>query len=217
MLLQLAVAASVAAVDTVPPSLVAAVSELVAARHGIAVDLVRLDWGRLPLLPAEQASVSIRLGPESRDGWFVAVIDPEPGAPVSVRVRAGAQALLPVAARPIPAGTLLGEADIAWEERTAWGANGREVLAASPAGGELRRSVVAGDLLDEHSVQPATAVSAGQPVTMVWSRGGVRLERTAVALTNARIGETVRARAGDARLTGRAVAPGMAMIEGDAP
>src|SRR5690606_2301099 len=104
--------------------------------------------------------------------------------------------------------------DIRWDERTAWGTSGREVVALSPVGGQLRRAVGVGDLLDDHAVQPATAVSAGEPVIMVWSRGGVRLERAAIARTNARIGGTVRARAGERRGTGRAIAPGVAMIEG---
>ncbi|HRP09291.1 MAG TPA: flagellar basal body P-ring formation chaperone FlgA, partial [Gemmatimonadales bacterium] len=183
-------------------------------REVATADQVRLDWGRLPPLPPDSVAVEIRLGTEARDGWFVAVIDPEPGAPVAVRVRAGVRALLPVAARAIPAGMLLADSDIEWQERTAWGSAGRDVIAASPAGGELRRSVVAGELLDDHAVQPAAAVSAGEQVTMVWSRGTVRLERIAMALTTARIGEPVRARAGDTRLLGRAIAPGIAMIEG---
>jgi flagella basal body P-ring formation protein FlgA len=100
-----------------------------------------------------------------------------------------------------------------WGERVDWGAGTDAAAVIDPIGWEVRRSVTAGTVLAAPVVRAPDLVSAGEPVTFVWQRGAVRMERIAVAQTAAGLGETVRAQVGGVRLVGRVTGAGTALIE----
>ncbi len=211
--LALVVVGGGAAADTVPPAdLVARARALVAAEWRQDSQTVALEWGRIPTLPSQLAAADLTLAGRGRDGWYVLTVTPPSQRPVAVTLRAGVSRLMPVAARQLPVGTRLAADDIVWQPGIAWGPPD---TAGTPdrLGWQVRRSLAAGQPLEPPRVRPPELVSAGEPVTFVWQRGTVRMERIAVAQGPGRLGDRVRARIGDVRLTGRVVGEGMAIIE----
>ncbi|HRX19706.1 MAG: flagellar basal body P-ring formation protein FlgA [Gemmatimonadetes bacterium] len=204
--------------DTVPPeAVVDRVRALVADTWQADPGELVLDWGRLPPLPDDAPTAPLRLSGTGRDGWFVVTISPADGRAVAMTVRAGAVRVQPVAARALRAGATLAAEDIAWEERVAWGAPSATTGAGlEPVGWEVRRGLAAGERLVEPMIRPPQLVTAGEPVTFVWQRGTVRMERVATAQGSGRLGELVRAQIGAVRLVGRVVAPGVAQVEEEA-
>ncbi len=98
-----------------------------------------------------------------------------------------------------------------------WGAPASRASSSAerPAPGwEVRRAVAEGDVLEWPSVAPPPMVVAGQSVRLEWVREGVRVALTAIALNDARRGETVRARVPErpARLMATVTAPGVAEL-----
>lgn len=216
LLLAFAVAApSPHLVDTLPPErVVAAVREAFAARSGVEVDRLVLDWGRLPAWSPDTGAIEVRLGPAGNEGWAVATLRGESGRPVAVRVRAGMLTTLPVTTRAITRGELLEAGDVTLGEAIAWLGDVDAPLDQSPVGWEMRQSVAGNQPVTRAMLQPPKLISAGDEVAFVWQRGGVRLERVATAIAAARLGEPVRARAGDVQLVGRVAGPGLALMEG---
>ena len=206
-------APAVPAAPGVPAALAARVQEAVAAQWQLPPSAVQLAWGTVPAWRAHDVDAPLRLGPIGRDGWLVVTLEPVGLAPRAVRVRAGAEAPAPVAARALAVGTTLTAADIRWESPVQWGA---PEVTTSPVdvGWEVRRALRAGEPLRGVAVAPPTGVTSGAPLRVVWARNGVEIEMEAVALTAARVGEKVQARTSTGRVMARMTAPGIARIEG---
>lgn len=201
--------------DTVPPLPVSrAVREALAQQLGADPEELVLEWGRLPAWAADTGAVTVRLGPVGKGGWLVATVRRGEAGPVAVRVRGGVVSRLPVASRPLGRGHIIADTDVTWDRAVAWGSANHSLQDELPIGWEVRRAVATGESLDQSMLQSPRVIAAGDKVAFVWQRGAVRLERVATAIASARLGESVRARAGDARLTGRATGPGEAILEG---
>lgn len=199
-----------APVDTVPTAFEERVRTEVAARWRVDAERLRLEWGLVPSRLRLDSIASLRVAGESSDGWMVVVATPGHGASTALRVHAGLVGPVTIAARALEAGKVLVAEDLAVEERVRWGAP-RE--AVSVVGFEVRRAVPAGDALLPTMVIAPRVIAAGDAVTLVWARGGVRMEAEGVALTAARLGEMVYARVGANRLAGTVTGPGMARLE----
>ena len=142
-------------------------------------------------------------------------VEPSGERPAAITVRAGTPALQPVAARALSAGTRLTAEDITLAEQVAWGPPllPEENPLPVSEGWEVRRAVAPGTPLVSPLVQAPRLVVSGDPVVFVWARGGIRMERTAIAQGSARLGELVHAQVGTVRLTGIVTGPRTALIE----
>ena len=194
--------------------LAARVAARIADSWRVPVEQVRLAWGRSSARVPPADDTSFRLLGHGEDGWFVVVFDPAASTAMAVRVRAGIERPVMVAARSLPAGSRLADGDLREEMRVHWGVPGADSVLAPGPGWEVRRTLTAGEVVGAPAVAPPPLVFAGQPVKMEWQRGGVEVSVMGIALNNARRGETVRARLEErpARLTGTVVAPGTAVI-----
>lgn len=212
-LLLLALVPARAPVDTAPPQVVIDRARMLVGEtwHATPADLV-LQWGRLPAMPDSLQDATLRLGGSGRDGWFVLTIVPTAGRPVAITLRAGVPRTMPVATAALTVGREVAATDVTWVERIAWG-RPTDSAPIDPVGWEVRRALGAGDVLAEPLVRAPLLVLAGDPVTFIWERGSVRMERVALAQSPAREGDLVRAQVGGTRLTGRVVGPGIAMLE----
>ncbi|NOT08728.1 MAG: flagellar basal body P-ring formation protein FlgA, partial [Gemmatimonadales bacterium] len=180
----------IAAADTAPPPPVAAqIAALVASAWHLPVERVRLAFGQLPPAAIPE-SAQVRLVGRGADGWFVAVTTGE--KPVAVRVRAGVDDSVMVAAAPLAPGHHLAPSDIRRELRVRWGppVSGAPVVSV---GWQVRRALAAGEALLPPMVAPPTLVHAGAPVRFVWRHGTVEVEVSATALHDAALGSVVRA------------------------
>ncbi len=204
------------AFPAVPGVLVSRVEEAVGVQWGVAPSAVVLEWGALPTLRAEDLSAPMRIGPISREGWFAVTVDPPTLAPRAFRARAGVEMPQPVATRALAGGTILAADDIAWEQRTRWGAPDT-TRAPVEVGWEIRRGVQAGEVLAGVVVAPPRAVGPGDPLRVFWRQGGVEIELEAVALTGGRVGDRVQARTSTGRISARLTGIGVAHIEGGSP
>ena len=198
---------------TVPPGVVARVSALVAERWGVEIDALELAWGTHAGWPGDAADVPMRLVGGGGDGWFVLTFDPPTGRPSAVRVRAGVRGPAPVAARDLTPGHALEAQDVRLEPRVTWGPPAVRDRTPVTPGWEVRRAIPAGTVLSPPLVQPARLVAPGDPVTFVWTRGSLVLERVGIARTGARLGDPVHAVVGESRLHGIVIAPRRARLE----
>ncbi len=197
------------------PAFAAQVAGAVAAQWGVAPEQVRLEWGRMPA-GAGDSTASVQLRGTGADGWFVALVTGATGT-TAVRVRAGTEAVMPVAARALPVRHVVTEEDLGWTARIAWGAPIADTL-PNPVGSLVKRALAAGEPLVAPAVGAAPLVQAGQPLVLVWQSGAVEVEMAAVALGTAGLGETVRAKGpGGERLKGTMIAPGRASTLGARP
>lgn len=107
--------------------------------------------------------------------------------------QAPAGAAIPVAARDLPRGATLTEADIAFRPATA---SDRPAAApATPGAGWVTRRVIrAGEPLREPGVGKPVLVRSGQPVQVVWRGKGIALRIRGVAARSASLGERVPVR-----------------------
>jgi flagella basal body P-ring formation protein FlgA len=174
---------------------------------------VRLEWGRPSgALPA--GALPFRVTGRGLAGWLVVVFDPSGRDAVAVRLRAGVEDTVLVAARPLIAGTLLGPADLRTESRVCWGPPAPSSGPRPAPGWEVRRALVTGDALAPPVVAPPMLIVAGEPVRLVWAEGAVKVSVVGIALNRARQGELVRARVEGRsdRLVGTATATGTVVI-----
>jgi len=198
----------------VPRALAARVAARIAEGWRVPVEQLQLDWGRVAgETPDENAPFRV-LG-QGDDGWFVVVFSPTETRAVAVRVRAGIERAVPVATRPLPAGTTVGDGDVREEMRVHWGVPRVQASDSTLVGWEVRRPLRAGEVVGAPAVAPPPLVLAGRPVRLEWERGGVLVSVEAIALNSARRGETVRARLEErpAHLTATVTAPGTAVLE----
>jgi flagella basal body P-ring formation protein FlgA len=209
VLLQLVVPAPAA----VPDSAAAGVSTWLAREWGVSERAVRLEWGR-PSGALPGGALPFRVTGRGVAGWLVVVFDPSGRDAVAVRLRAGVEDTMLVAARPLVAGTILGPADVRPESRVCWGPPAPPSESRPGPGWEVRRALATGEALARPAVAPPLLVEAGEPVRLVWGAGAVQVSVVGIALNRARQGEPVRARVEGRsdRLVGTATATGTVMI-----
>jgi flagella basal body P-ring formation protein FlgA len=197
----------------VPASAVADVSAWLAREWGVSERAIRLEWGR-PSGALPGGSLPFRVTGRGVAGWLVVVFDPSGRDAVAVRLRAGVEDTVLVAARPLAAGTLLDPADTRLESRVCWGPPAPPSESRPGPGWEVRRALVAGEALARPVVAPPVLVAAGEPVRLVWAEGAVQVSVIGIALNRARQGERVRAQVEGRsdRLVGTATATGTVVI-----
>jgi flagella basal body P-ring formation protein FlgA len=209
-------AAAAADPPPVPGPLAGRVAETIAATWRVPPVDLRLDWrgpgsGR-PLA----ADVPFHLAGRGDGGWFVVVFEPAGEPPVALRVRAGVEDTVAVAARPLAAGARVASGDLVSERRLRWGPPAADPGARPGVGWEIRRPLASGEVVAWPAATPPPWVAGGEPVRLVWERGTVAISMMGTALHSARRGETVRARV-EGRpgpLAGRVTEPGIAVLEG---
>ncbi|MDZ4673138.1 MAG: flagella basal body P-ring formation protein FlgA [Gemmatimonadota bacterium] len=201
--------------DSLPAALVLQAQEWIGRQWGVAAGAVQLEWGRHVGLGPEAATAPIRISGSGANGWFVVTVEPEKDRPAAVTVRAGTLSLQPVAVHALAAGSRLSEGDFVMAERVVWGPPTAPENDPLPVGEgwEVRRAVPEGAALVPPLVQAPRLVVSGDPVTFVWTRGAIRMERTAIAQGSARLGELVHAQVGSVRLTGTVIGPRIALVE----
>jgi flagella basal body P-ring formation protein FlgA len=175
---------------------------------------VRLAWGLSSGAAAPEEGAPFRVLGDGAGGWFVVVFHPSDSSAVAVRMRAGVERPVMVAARPLRAGGAIAAGDLREEVRVHWGAPLSDSLVLPGVGWEIRRPVRTGEVVTPPAVTAPPLVVAGEPVRFEWRSGDVEVSVMGIALNSARRGEQVRARLEErpARLTGTATAPGIAAL-----
>jgi len=140
--------------------------------------------------------------------------------PIAAQVRIRLQRLVPVAARALEPGAVLGPGDVIAELRDV-------ALPLGPAppdpralaGYRTRRAIAAGQPLDAAQLVPPPAARAGQMVTLICTSGTARVSLDAEALTGGRLGEVILVKSplGGKRLRARLEGPGRAVVERSSP
>ncbi|HEX7243920.1 MAG TPA: flagellar basal body P-ring formation chaperone FlgA [Longimicrobiaceae bacterium] len=191
-----------------PAGLARRVAGEVAERWGVEAASVRLEWPSASAAPVDSAA-PFRLGGTGVGGYWSVVL---PGRPL-LRVRAGVERRVPVAARAVARGATLAAEDVAVAPVVEHGPPRAEGPAPG-AGWTARRGIAAGEPLREPAVGPPLLVRAGQPAEVVWSGSGVQVRLRGVALGSASEGGRVAVRIDTARrLEGVAVAPGTVRVQ----
>lgn len=189
----LVVALGVVSGGTVPDELADRVRAAVAEQWGVAIDRVRLEWGRMATRDSIGPDAPFRILGTGRDGRFVVTMRSGVRSESAVTLRAGVFDSVWVAARPIPTGTRLVATDLARAPRLVWGPP-ESVRGEAPIGWETRRHLAPGDIASPASVVAPALVEPGDRVRFVWERAGFRVEREGVAVNRARLGQRVTAR-----------------------
>jgi len=186
------------------------VRALVAERTGEPQESIVLDWASEA--PAELASsAAVELLGGGRGGYWVVRVEGAADT-TAIRLRTGLVVTRLVAARRVERGEALAPADITPRTEVVWGGAQHLETAAQP-GWVAQRVLQAGDALASPAVRAPLAITSGDPVRLVWTRGAVTVEATGVAAGSAPLGGLVHARSSSgARLTGIAVAPGIVNI-----
>jgi flagella basal body P-ring formation protein FlgA len=207
-------AVAAAGLAGVSPELETRIAESIAEDWKVDAAALRLEWGEVPGHVRADKDVPFRIVGQGSDGRFVVVLEPSPEKTAAVRVRAGVMDTVLVAGRSLPAGSVLAAGDLKRDVRLSWGPPGpprdRPV-----EGWEVRRPIAAGDEIRWPSVAPAAVIAPGDPVELLWTRGGVRVLLDGVSLGSARQGETLRVRVQGRKqpLTAVAVSPGRAILQ----
>jgi flagella basal body P-ring formation protein FlgA len=118
-----------------------------------------------------------------------------------------AQGRVPVAARDLPRGHVLTEADVRFADVPGGGGHGGP-------GWVTRRVVRVGEALRRPAVEPAQAVRSGDPVTVRWAGSGVAVALAGTAAKGGAPGERVWVNVGRGwRLEGTVAGPGEVTVE----
>lgn len=197
-------------------ALEARVAERIADAWKVPVHCLRVQWGRSSSGESPSADAAFKVMGRGEGGWYVVVFDPADAHATAVRVRAGVEQPVMVAARPLRAGTRIAAGDLVEEVRVHWGAPAQDSTLTPMPGWEIRRPIATGEVVMAPAVLPPPLVVAGEPVELQWLSGGVQVSVVGIALNSASQGETVRARIEErpARLTGTVTAPGRAVLAG---
>lgn len=180
----------------------------------VPVGEVRLAWGLSSDMAAPEESAPFRVLGDGAGGWYVVVFHPADSNAVAVRLRAGVERPVMVAARPLRAGAAVAVGDLREEVRVHWGTPTGDSLALPAVGWEVRRAVRTNEVVTPPAVVAPALVVAGEPVRFEWRSGDVEVSVTGIALNSARRGEQVRARLEErpARITDTVTAPGLATL-----
>ncbi len=174
------------------PAAAAAQASSIAARWHVPVERVRLEWLGDTIAPPADALMRVD-GSGTSSEWTVVIASPN-GTTVTRRVRAGVEERVAVAAHALARDTVLVAQDIAWSSVVRWGPPREPKTAAPSAGWVTRRIIAAGELLAAPAVAPATAVKAGDDVSVVVRRGALELRLHGVAQGSAMAGQKVTVR-----------------------
>jgi flagella basal body P-ring formation protein FlgA len=198
----------------VAPQLSQRVAEKIAEEWRVTLPELQLEWGHVPEGLGAVGDVDFRLTGGGRNGWFAVVLRPADGESVALRVRAGIADTVWVATRNVQIGSSLDVGDLGKEPRLRWGPPNSARRSSPSPGWKVRRPLFQGDVVAWPAVVPPAMVVAGEPVRIEWSRGGVHVVLTGVALNSAAEGDVVRARVpGRAKaVSGIVVAPGSAVL-----
>lgn len=201
---------------TIPPGLERRVAERIAEVWDVPWESLRLQWGRLALQQPLNDTMPVRLIGRGADGWFAATITLGSGTTTAVRVRAGREDTVYVAARPLESGSELAPGDVEPKVRIVWRRPEAGETVRPEMGWLVRRPIGAGQELRFPAVSRPYVISAGEPVQFTWRRGTVAVSMTGVALNAARIGDRVRARVSgrSTHVAGIATGPGTARLKG---
>ena len=195
-------------VEELPPPVAEAVRAQVAHRWGVDPALVVLDFGAVPRdwTPADDAPVT--LAGSGAGGHWVARIGAGDHV-TGVRVRAGVETQVLVAARTLERGVAVSASDMAYATEVRWGepeAGDHPVV----EGWTTQRVVREGEPLRAPAVQPPMVVQSGQPVEVLWRRGRVGVRVPGKAAGSGPLGAEVYVRTDSGRrLRGVVVAPGV--------
>ena len=203
----------------VPRALASRVAARIAADWQVPAAAIRLEWGRRSSSAALSHEAPFQLLGRGTGGWFVVVFDPSTPQASALRVRAGVELPVAVAARPLLEGQTLSAGDLTEEVRVHWGAPDAMPALGQPGPGWLmRRAVASGEVVAAPAAAPPPDVLAGEPVRFEWRAGDVQVSVVGIALHAARRGERLRARLEErpTRLEGRVTAPGRAELEAGA-
>lgn len=205
--------------ERVAPAIPRDVARAIAERWHVAPERVRLDWmsgcsdGRGDSRLTAAASVRVAGDGASAD-WTIIIAGGDGGAPLTMRVRAGVEERLPLAARALPRETALAESDIVLDSASVrWGPP-RDRGATPGVGWVTRRLVNAGEPLREPTVGKPIVVKHGEPVEVVYGRGAVLLRVRGTAVGSASVGERVGVRMDNGRRID-GVAAGAALVRID--
>ena len=201
--------------DSVPASFAARVRSEVATRWSVEPAAVQVAWETPPVDSLLGEGTPFHLSGRGNDGWLVVVVEPPHAAPHAFRIRAGVICRVPVATRALHQGQRLVASDYVEHDEVVWSALAVNVI-TTLTGWELRRDVAAGAILAGNTVAAPKVIAAGETIRFVWADRGIRIEREAVALSPARLGEKVQGMAGSIRLSGVATGPGTAQLKGGA-
>lgn len=196
-----------------PPALAARVAQAVAERWEVPAAAVRLEWPSTVAAPLD-AEAPLRLQGTGTGGWWTVSLGAHGGgaAPARLRVRAGVESRVAVAAREVARGAVLEAEDVRVAPVTEWGPP-RERGETPGAGWTARRLIASGEPLREPAVGPPLLVRSGEETEVLWSGGGVELKVRGAALGSASRGERVSVRIDTKRkLEGVAEAPGRVRI-----
>jgi flagella basal body P-ring formation protein FlgA len=173
-----------------------------------------LDAGPPPALSVE----SLVWDPGS--GRFAAMLDvaPSAGPALSLRLAGYAYALAPalVAARVLPAGAILGAADVQAARRHAAALpRGAATDAAQLIGMQLRRDIASGQVLTTDDIRRPIVVTNHARVLMALSLPGLRVGATGEALQDGAVGDRIGVRnpASGAVLTADVTGPGTVEVD----
>ena len=186
--------------------------ELVSEQWQVAAESVALDFGSADGAPSDSPGLRLALLGSGSGGHWVLEATRKDGTRELVRFRAGVRQHVPVAARPLPRGTVLDLADMRITDEVRWGEPGSEPEWARP-GWEVQRLLREGEALRAPSVRAPYAVQSGRPVRILWERGRLGLQVQGKAAGSAPVGDEVfvRTESGQ-RLRGVVVAPGVVNV-----
>jgi flagella basal body P-ring formation protein FlgA len=182
--------------STVPVTLAAQVTGAIAHQWGDDSSRLQLTWGMVPGAAGFPPKTEVRVLGRGDGGWFTAVFTPPGSLPFAVRVRAGAQDSVTVAARTLDAGRELGAGDLQMASRTRWGPPADAATPRVSPGWITRRLVMTGADLNAGNVAPPPLVRVGDQVRLEWRRGAVLITLDGTALDAGGAGQTVRVRVG---------------------
>ena len=196
----------------ISPRLAARVARAIAREWNVDTGSVVLSWGSGSLGSIPDSAGFRLIGGEG--GWFSVQMEPVKGATAWIRLRAGVTVDQAIATRALPAGGVLGAADMRIEPRLRWGPPPLDSVPQAALGWVIRRPVAGGDVLEGWRVAPPPVVSAGKPVLVRWNTGTVSVALEGVALNDAAVGQSVRVRtAGRVGIVaGTVTAPGEARM-----
>lgn len=202
-------AASPSAAQGVPAGVADVVRNRIAELWQIDAARVVLEFGSVAEDWAPAGEPQVTLAGSGTGGHWVARVASSEGVPTGIRVRAGVETPVLVAARDLSRGHTLGADDMAWTQEVRWGPPAGEEAVAME-GWRTQRLLRTGEPLREPAVQPPLVVQSGQPVDLLWRRGSVGVRVSGKAAGSAPLGEEVYVRTDTGRrLKGVVVAPGV--------
>ncbi len=174
---------------------------------------IRFQWGSLNGTEDLPNDAPFRLLGNGTDGWFAVLVELKDKRPVAARVRVGRMVILPVASRPLTAGSTLSEPDIEMGEKLIWGMPEPVAVVAATSGWKVTRSLRQGEILAPPRVEPPLMVEAGDRVQLTWSGGRVKIAVEGRALNGAAMGGEVRVLLDGSRGRARGVVTGEGSAE----